>query len=197
MVLAYLIIFTAYGFWLPNDPRGSWSEFVASWDLLRFGRATKTTARHSLARVPHDEMDRLVAKDVLKHSPVHFGMEQILCIARGFALAAAEAPYVPYACAILDDYCHLVLARHARPIKQIVGHLKARATRVMNEEQCHPLTRFADLDGKVPTPWVEGCWKVFLDEHRDIVRAIDYVERNPVRAGMGLQKWDFVAPYRR
>lgn len=22
------VIFGAYGFWLPNDPRGSWSEFV-------------------------------------------------------------------------------------------------------------------------------------------------------------------------
>jgi hypothetical protein len=37
MVLAYHLIFSMYGFWLPNDPRGSWSEFVASWELFRFG----------------------------------------------------------------------------------------------------------------------------------------------------------------
>ena len=40
-VLAAHIIFTCYGFWLPNDPRGSWSEWVASWELLRYGKATK------------------------------------------------------------------------------------------------------------------------------------------------------------
>jgi hypothetical protein len=28
MILGYHVIFGAYGFWLPNDPRGSWSDFV-------------------------------------------------------------------------------------------------------------------------------------------------------------------------
>jgi hypothetical protein len=36
-VLAYHVVFGAYGFWLPNDPRGSWSDFVASWELFRAG----------------------------------------------------------------------------------------------------------------------------------------------------------------
>jgi len=39
MIRAYHAIFTAYGFWLPNDPRGSWSDFVGSWELFRFGPA--------------------------------------------------------------------------------------------------------------------------------------------------------------
>jgi hypothetical protein len=30
MILAFHAIFGAYGFWLPNDPRGSWSDFVGS-----------------------------------------------------------------------------------------------------------------------------------------------------------------------
>lgn len=30
MVEWYHLIMTAYGFWLPNDPRGSWSEFVGA-----------------------------------------------------------------------------------------------------------------------------------------------------------------------
>jgi hypothetical protein len=29
-VLAYHVVLGAYGFWLPNDPRGSWSDFVGS-----------------------------------------------------------------------------------------------------------------------------------------------------------------------
>ncbi len=46
MALAYHVIFGTYGFWLPNDPRGSWSTFVGSWELYRFGKATKVTDRH-------------------------------------------------------------------------------------------------------------------------------------------------------
>lgn len=49
MIVGYHIIFSAYGFWLPNDPRGSWSDFVGSWELFRYGPATKTTERRSLA----------------------------------------------------------------------------------------------------------------------------------------------------
>jgi hypothetical protein len=49
MIHAYHVILGTYGFWLPNDPRGSWSDFVGSWDLARFGKATK-----SLERLPVD-----------------------------------------------------------------------------------------------------------------------------------------------
>jgi hypothetical protein len=40
MVLASHVIITAYGFWLPNEERGSWSDFVRSWELFKnFGPA--------------------------------------------------------------------------------------------------------------------------------------------------------------
>jgi hypothetical protein len=37
MVLGSHVIFGTYGFWLPNDPRESWSDFVGSWKLAHFG----------------------------------------------------------------------------------------------------------------------------------------------------------------
>ncbi len=49
MIHGYHVIFGTYGFWLPNDPRGSWSEFVASWELSRFGKATKSPDRIEIA----------------------------------------------------------------------------------------------------------------------------------------------------
>src|SRR5689334_5419414 len=55
MVLAYHVIFGTYGFWLPNDPRGSWSDFVRSWELLRYGPATHVHTRRSTAYDPHDQ----------------------------------------------------------------------------------------------------------------------------------------------
>jgi hypothetical protein len=45
MIHGYHVVWGAYGFWLPNDPRGSWSDFVYAWELARFGQATKSAER--------------------------------------------------------------------------------------------------------------------------------------------------------
>jgi hypothetical protein len=54
MVLGSHVVFGDYGFWLPNDPRGSWSEFVGAIDLYQFDSATKTSVRRSVATKSHD-----------------------------------------------------------------------------------------------------------------------------------------------
>ena len=65
MSLAYHLIMTMYGFWLPNDPRGR------AWELFRFsGPATKTILRRSLARDPHNVAKRLEMKRHLARDPV-------------------------------------------------------------------------------------------------------------------------------
>ena len=58
MVLASHLIITAYGFWLPNEDRGSWSDFVGSWELWKFGDATKVNTRISRAHIEHDRRRR-------------------------------------------------------------------------------------------------------------------------------------------
>src|ERR1700680_1345456 len=40
-VLVAHVIITAHGFWLPNDPRGSWSDFVGAWELSRMRNDTR------------------------------------------------------------------------------------------------------------------------------------------------------------
>ena len=128
MVHFYHLIMTAYGFWLPNDPRGSWSDFVGAWELRKFGPATKTNEKRSLAWDPHDSADRIAAKRSLKYPPVRFDESQRNLIAEGFATAVAESGYDVYACCIGYDRVHLVVARHQRSIEQIASHLKSKAT---------------------------------------------------------------------
>ena len=48
MVYAYHVIISAYGFWLPNDPRGSWSDMVRKYELLRYGPAWRTRLEAAL-----------------------------------------------------------------------------------------------------------------------------------------------------
>jgi REP element-mobilizing transposase RayT len=196
MILAYHAVFTAYGFWLPNDPRGSWSNFVGSWELFRFGPATKTDDRRSLAAKPHDRALRQAAKTALKYPPVHFDGHQALAVSRGFSAAIAEHGYQVFACSILPEHVHLVVARCDRPVERIVAHLKAKATAQLNVEGRHPLSSYTDRRGTPPTPWGAKCWKCFLDDHRDIARAIRYVQQNPLKDAKRPQHWPFLAPWR-
>ena len=71
MVIGYHVILSMYGFWLPNDPRGSWSDFVGSWELFRYGGgATKVNDRRSHAWDEHDRQFRREMKQHLKSPPV-------------------------------------------------------------------------------------------------------------------------------
>jgi REP element-mobilizing transposase RayT len=193
MVLAYHIIMTAYGFWLPNDPRGFWSDFVWSWELARYGPATKTTERRSLAYEPHDVYLRQEAKCALLRPPVHLSGIQARAIARGFADAKAQGSYRILACSILEDHVHAVVGRHAeRSIETIAGHLKSRATTFLAREGLHPFQDEVGRRGVRPTPWTESFWQVYLDSAADIERAIKYVENNPVKEEKSRQNWWFV-----
>src|SRR3954466_14132101 len=104
MVIASHIIISAYGFWLPNDPRGSWSDFVGSWELLKFGPATKVNDSRNYAKDPHDVSLRRAAKQALKNPPVRFTKAQRVAIADGFAQACIDGNYRCYACCIGFDH---------------------------------------------------------------------------------------------
>lgn len=195
MVLGYHFIFSAYGFWLPNDPRGSWSRVVREFDLRRFGPATKVITTHSLATKPHDQTLRLAAKEALRYKPVRFTGEQARAIARGFAIAATEGEYAIHALAILPDHVHLVMARHGKHIDTIAAHLKSKATRHMTIEGVHPLAKYASPAGRIPTPWSRNAWCPFIDSEEYMRQAIRYVERNPIKAGLPRQRWSCVAAY--
>ena len=188
MILASHVIFGTYGFWLPNDPRGSWSDFVGNWELARFGKATTVTTRRSLARVSHDRELRLAAKQALRYPAVKLTGPQALEVARGFIRAIEDADYTIHACAILPEHIHLVLGRHARKPRHVVGHLKARATRQLKESGLWPSTE--------QPVWGLKAWVVYLDSLADVWRAIRYVERNPGKERKPAQVWSFVRPFR-
>ena len=111
MVLGYHVVLGMYGFWLPNDPRGSYSEFVWAEDLRKFGAATKVNTRHSVAAKSHDVKRRLAAKQALKYPPVHLEDSQIDAVGRGVATAAELKRASIVACAIMPEHVHLLVRR--------------------------------------------------------------------------------------
>jgi REP element-mobilizing transposase RayT len=195
VVFGYHVIFGAYGFWLPNDPRGSWSDFVRSWELFRFGSATKIDSTRSVAHRPHDVTKRQAAKTALQYPEVHFTGLQARAIARGFARFMHRSGVILWACSILPEHVHLVIARHRYAVEQIANLLKGDATRQLLAEKLHPFGDRKTAKGLVPPCWARRQWKVFLDSETDIRNAITYVEQNPVKDGKPPQKWSFVNPF--
>ena len=108
LVIAYHLIWTAYGWWLPNDPRGSGSKTIRS-DIfaevgeLHFGRK-KTQPAGNIIRQFYEK-----AADFLAHPLLVFDEAERLLIAEAFAGVVEQQRYTAYACAILPDHVHAVV----------------------------------------------------------------------------------------
>ena len=195
MVHGHHLIISAYGFWLPNDPRGSWSDFVRAWELAKFGEATKVTSHRSVANAPHDRQLRLAAKEALKYPAVEFTGIQARSIGSGFARYLQRSGVVVWACSILPDHVHLVVRRHRYGAETMIQQFKGNGTMQLNKDDLHPLSAFRDAEHGTRSPWGERGWKVFLDSEADIRRAIRYVEENPLKEGKPRQHWPFVTMF--
>ena len=190
-MIASHLVFGAYGFWLPNDPRGSWSTYLRNRKLLDYGDIVPVQTTRSVAANPHDVTRRLAAKESLQYPPVELTGIQALAAIKGFARAAEENEYCIFACAIMPNHVHLVVAEHRIEPKMIIKHLKARATTQMNKENLHPFREVKDR----PSPWARGGWAVYLDTENDVWRAVKYVKQNPIKDGLKPQNWSFVTPF--
>ena len=196
MIHGYHVVMTMYGFWLPNNPRGSWSDFVRKWELARFGDATQNIERKNNTELTESQITRHEhAKQKLKYPPVSIDGVQALAIANGFARQAEKSNYTIWACSVLPDHAHLVIARHRYKVEQVVNLLKGSSTSNVLAEEVHPLKNYAQPGKRPPRMWSSRHWKVFLDSETAIDEAIHYVEQNPVKEGKPLQHWSFVRPF--
>ncbi|MFN3168300.1 MAG: hypothetical protein ACE37H_14670 [Phycisphaeraceae bacterium] len=195
-MIAFHGIFGAYGFWLPNDPRGSWSKWVGSWDLYRYGPSTKVNATHSLAHLDHDHESRIAAKRALRFAPVRFSGEQARAIGIGIAWAIQTHEMDCYACAILPDHVHIVIRCLSMEPGQAIGKLKRFAGDELIAAGLHPFAKNTQSGNRPPLCFARRAWKVYLDTEDDVRRSIAYVINNPEKEGLSIQRWKFVEPPR-
>jgi REP-associated tyrosine transposase len=126
VILAYHIVFSAYGFWLPNDPRGAWSRKVWAEHLKPFGDAQKVNTRRSIAGAGHDRRRRLEAKRSLRYPAVRFNGVQAREVARGVQEAGEVLGLTVHACAVMPDHVHLVTGRTVWPLRRLRGFSSVR-----------------------------------------------------------------------
>ena len=186
------IIFAAYGFWLPNDPRGSGSDFVGSSELFKAGPPTKTTEIASIAHLPHDHGHRLATKELLQRRPVRFSDQQARDIGEAIGECTQKAGVSVWACAIMPDHIHLVVGVGRLHPRDLAIRLKGHATTRLIETGRHPFLAEVSPGKRPEKCFARGEWTAFLDTPDDVIRAIQYVEQNPIKDGLPPQKWSFV-----
>jgi hypothetical protein len=196
-VIGFHIIACTYGFWLPNDERGSGSDFVRSEALTKFGPANPVSHSRSVARKPYDFQIRQMARSSLRYPPVVLTLDQIASVGRGFAKELGIfAATVVFACAVLRDHFHLVTGPCRYDIRRFAGRMKGAGTKQLLEDRIHPMSKFTDAEGLVPSPWSVKPWVVYEFTDDDMLRAIKYVNDNVTRARLPAQNYHFVVPYR-
>jgi REP element-mobilizing transposase RayT len=194
MVHGYHVIMGLYGFWLPNDPRGSWSEFVGAWELLRFGQTTRRHDRTAYI-TPEERRQREAAKAALKYPPVELTGRQARAVGRGFASFCEKRRLAVWACSILPEHVHLVIARFRYEVEKVANLLKGAATRQLRNEGLDPMQGCHTRRGQTRSSWARGQWNVYLDTEEAICNAIRYVEQNPMKEGKPPQRWSFVTAF--
>jgi REP element-mobilizing transposase RayT len=194
-VIAYHIAMSFYGFWLPNDPRGSGSRRVWSEALKPFGPATHVASNVSVAERPHDHRLRQLAKSALKHEPILLDGRQARSVATGFKQFLTVHRIECYACAILPDHVHLVIGQTTRSIDRCLTGLKAAAVHQLNIDGLHPCSQALNESGGISKLFARGGRHVFLFDETSVASRVQYVNDNPVEAGLPKQTWHFVVPF--
>lgn len=186
LVIGYHLIWTAYGTWLPNDPRGSGSRFVVNDVLnelgeLHYGRK-KVQPESREIQVFYEK-----AAPLLKYPVFAFGPEEIQAISQSFETCITENKYTCYACAIMPDHVHILIRKHRDQAEDMMGNLRNSSLLALTER---------GFGGMGHPVWTGGLgWKVFLDHPDEIRRTIRYIQNNPIKGGLGPQVWEFVKEY--
>ncbi|MEX2217034.1 MAG: hypothetical protein WD768_23175 [Phycisphaeraceae bacterium] len=186
LVIAYHLIWTVYGWWLPNDPRGSGSRAVRNDVIshlgdLHYGRKRVQPAGWEVKSF-YD-----AAKDLLKHDLIAFNDAMRQVVADAFAHGMEVNKYTCYACAIMPDHVHILIRKHKYLAEDMIDHLR--------DESRLRLSASGLLPPNHPIWTGGGGWKVFLDHPDEVWRTIRYIDRNPQEIGIPAQSWPFVTAY--
>jgi REP element-mobilizing transposase RayT len=179
MIIAYHAIFTTYGSWLPNDPRGSYSPEVYAREIALLGKGHYGL----VAPVPPREVVSrflVVAAGQLKNPPYVLGADRRELVATGFGRVVDRLQIPVIECAIMSNHVHVLVWRTKYRIEYIVNKLKGAAT--------------VQLGAPYP-PWTRKAWNVFLDNDDAVEACAEYVRQNPDAAGLPPQQWEFVKKF--
>jgi REP element-mobilizing transposase RayT len=186
IVIAHHLIWTCYGTWLPNDPRGSTSktirtDAIAELGELHFGRKRVQPLGRDI-RAFYD-----AARQALKHPILTLDEASRNIVGGAIAQVVARENLTCWACAIMPDHVHILIRKHRLKFEEMMDRFKNKSAEQLRN------SRFAPSDHPVWT--THGGWSVFLDHPDEVRRTITYIEKNPDPYNLPRQAYPFVQPY--
>lgn len=192
MILAYHLVWTAYGWWFPNDPRGSWSEEI--WNP-RLSKLPATGKDHTRGRQPVQptpaELHKWLkkAQQLLKYPPVSLDGNAREITRNAMKKQVKIHGYGVLALAVMPEHVHVVVKRHEHRYERIVQAFKSVSSRALRkhfrlaalparrDERIRAAGSTAKQNKQVPI-WSRGYWVRYLDTEKAIEPAIAYVDRH-------------------
>ena len=126
------------------------------------------------------------AVDVLKHDLLTFDNRAIQVIADAFAKCIQDNNYTCYGGVIMPDHGHLCICKHKHCAEKMIEQFQKYSAETLIETGLrahgHPV-------------WSTGGWKVFLDHPDDVHRTIHYIEQNPMKMNLPIQRYPWITSY--
>jgi len=150
MVVGYHLVWTAYGWWLPNDPRGSSSHEIRVRPISKLGPLhegrKKTQPKSAEIRRFYRDAEKL-----LNHALLKFNSPAVQIIADAFSTVVKREQYTCYACAIMPDHVHVLIRKHRDQTETMIANL---------QEESPDLRRIANgRSSRVGRIWMESVFK--------------------------------------
>jgi len=171
--LGYHYVKTAYGLWLPGDERGHWSE---AWDQ-QIGFVEPHTLHEA------DPTRLRMAKQRMKHKPVHWSPTIIDAIAHAITHCESNSSWTIAAASIEATHLHLLINYTPLDINRTAKWLSQQMTKTVHQKTKHTGPVFA-----------QGNWIGFIYEPAHWQTTKRYIERHNQRLHQPPQPYPFITP---
>ena len=181
MILAWHLVWTAYGWWFPNDIRGAWSNEVWAPALRGLG-ITEDRGRRTVQPAPAQLRQWLeTTQQYLKHKPVVLDEDARGIVRDAIHSIARLHHYEVIALAVMPEHAHIVVRRQTHSYERMIAGFKAVSSRELrkylglaagfsrrNERGLKSAAK------RIPI-WSRGYWARYLDTQEALESAVAYV----------------------
>ncbi len=194
MIYAFHLTWTTYGHWFPNDPRGSWSQEIWQPALRQVRELDEDRFVLQPRAVPKAVLQRFMnrARSSLRHRTVVLGREEIVLVGTAFEEVLIGKGVCTLGCAIMRDHVHVLVRRPDCSHERLVSALKGRSAQRVRAHRGIPIA--ARRSERVPI-WTVGYWVRYVPKVDVAEGVARYIEENPPRHGLPVQRWGFVGEW--
>lgn len=185
MIIAHHLILTAYGHWLPNDPRGSMSKETLSARLLPLGKGHPGRQERQPSREDLREFHRQ-AGERLDHPVLWFEDAERQALADALGEVVRSEGLTCYACSILSGHVHILIRKHRFKGEEMLALFKEAGRKALRQGGRFPADH--------PVFSTDSC-DVYKSDPRSVRNCIAYINEHYLKHGLAPVACGFLSPY--